>query len=100
MAINFRKLKLGNIIGIASMVHGLVVATQDKFEGKTGKEKRDAVVEQVRDLLPIVEGITGKDLLDDATYLAAVDELIAAEKAVAVARTKVSALIADIKARR
>jgi hypothetical protein len=93
------KFDLGKVIGIAGMVHGLVVTTQSKLRDKSGKEKRDAVVEQVRELLPIVEGISGKDLLDDATYLAAIDELIALEKAVAVARAKVSALILDIKSR-
>ena len=99
MKVNFKNLDLGKVIGIVGMVHGLVTTTQSKMRGKSGPEKRDAVVAQVRELLPIVEGITGTDLLDDATYLAAIDELIALEKAVAIARAKVSALILDIKSR-
>jgi hypothetical protein len=93
------KFDLGKVIGIAGMVHGLVLSTQHKLKDKTGKEKHAAVVEQVKELLPIVEGITGKDLADDALYLAAIDELIRAEKAVAVARARVAQLIADIKSR-
>lgn len=93
------KFDLGKALGIAGMVHGLVLSTQHKLKDKSGKEKHAVVVEQVRELLPIVEGITGTDLADDALYLAAIDELIRAEKAVAVARVRVAQLIADIKSK-
>jgi hypothetical protein len=91
------KFDLGKVLGIASMVHGLVLSTQAKMKDKSGPEKRDVVVAQVKELLPIVEGIAEMDLADERVYNQAIDELIAAEKAVAVARSKVSALVANIK---
>lgn len=93
------KFDLGKVIGVASMVHGLVLSTQSALKGKSGKEKHAAVVAQVKELLPIVEGLTQKDIADDVLYAQAIDELISAEKAVAVARAKVAQLIADIKSK-
>lgn len=93
------KFDLNRILGIATLVGGLVKTTQEKLKGKSGSEKKDVVLEQVKFLLPVVEGITEKDIADDVLWLEAVSELIAAEKAVQKARARVTALVADIKAR-
>lgn len=91
------KFDLGKALGLAGMVHGLVLSTQHKLRGKSGPEKHKVVVEQIKELLPLVEGITGRHIADDTLYVAAIDELIRAEKAVAVARAKVAQLIANMK---
>ena len=78
-------------------VLGLEAAAE--LGGKTGAEKRDIVVGQVKDLLPAIEGVTGRDIADNGTYESALDKLVAAEKAVLVARAEFAALVADIKAK-
>ncbi len=94
------KINFGMVMCVVSMVHGLVTSAQANLRDKSGPEKHALVVAQVKELLPIVERIAGTDLADNALYVAALDELIAAEKAVAVARARVAELIDDIKAKR
>ena len=100
------KIKLSNILGIASFVGSLVKAVQAKIGGKPGREKAAIVVEQLTALLPVIEGITKRDIVDEAAWLYAVNQVIAAEKAVMnaveaadAARNALAALVADIKAK-
>lgn len=94
------KIDIGKVLGVASLVGSLVKATQEKLKGKSGADKHAVVLDQVKALLPILEGLSGEDLANDALLAKAVDTLIAAEKSVLVARANVAALIADIKAKR
>jgi hypothetical protein len=98
------KLDLGKILSIASLVSGLVKNAQSAFKGAKGIEKHVVVAEAVKDLVPIVEGAAGKDLVDNDRFLAAIDRLIVAEKAAfkaveeaKAARQAVEEVIADIK---
>jgi hypothetical protein len=95
------KFDLGKILRIASVVGPLVKEVQSKFKGSKGMEKHVIVADAVKDLLPAIEGATGTDLLDNAAFIAAIDQLIVAEKAALkaadeaqAARDRVAALIA------
>jgi acyl-CoA-binding protein len=91
-------LDLKNIIGVASLVSSLVKTAQS-LKGKTGEQKHDIVVDQVKQLLPAIEGVTGRDIADNVKYEAALDNLVKLEKAVIVARAEFAALVEDIKAK-
>ena len=98
------KINLGTILKISSIVGPLVKHVQAAIKGPgKGIEKHAAVVEAVKEAIPVVEGTLG-DVLDDETFNAALDQLVTAEKAllkakaeVEAARDRLEALIASIK---
>lgn len=92
------KLNLGKILNIAAMVQMFVASAEEKIKGaKKGAEKKAAVVAVLKELLGSAELASGKDLLDDAKFNAALDVLIEAEVAVMNARTAVKDLIDSAK---
>lgn len=101
MGINF-----GKILNVAMLVAPLVKKVEQQFKGADGATKREVVVNAVTEVLPIVEGVAGKDLTDDVKVREALESVIAAEKAVLnavkaaeAARAAFEAVIADVKAR-
>lgn len=91
-------LDIKNIVGIASLV-GSLVKTAQSLKGKSGEQKRDIVFDQVKSVLPALEGVTGRDIADNEKYESTLDKLVAAEKAVLVARAEFAALVTDIKSK-
>ena len=88
------KLNLGKILSIVSIVQPLVQSAQERFKGKkTGAEKKEAVIETLRAIVPAVEDVTGRDLFDDESFERALSALVDAEKAVLVARERVQAFV-------
>jgi hypothetical protein len=59
------------VIAIVSAILAAASQVVPKLIGKTGDELRDAIIESVPDLVPTVETITGKDLVNDAKFRAA-----------------------------
>lgn len=92
------KLNLGKLIGAVSVVGKFVAVVQHRFKGeKTGAEKKAAVIESVREALPMIEDALDRDLLTDAAFNQALNTLIDAEKAVLKARDAFQSLIDDAK---
>ena len=92
------KIDLGSILSKVAIVQALVSAVQDRFKGsKTSAEKKQAVIESLRDVIPAVEGVAEKDLFDDVEFEKALSALIDAEKAVYTARKNVEAFIVAAK---
>lgn len=88
------KLTLGKILSIVSIVQPLVQSAQERFKGaKSGAEKKAAVIETLRAVVPAVEDVTGRDLFDDESFARALSALVDAEKAVLSARERVQAFI-------
>lgn len=56
------------VIAIVSAILAAASQIVPKLIGKTGDELRDAIIESVPDLVPTVETITGKDLVNDAKF--------------------------------
>lgn len=93
------KIDLGKLFNIVTIVGPLVSEVQKRWKGaKTGPEKKDVVVETIREALPVVENVIGKDLLDDALFNLAISDLIDLEKAVQTARQRVADLVAARRA--
>lgn len=97
--IGFDIANLGKLVGIAQAI-GSIVATVQRIKGDhaSGADKHDIVRNAAIGLIPAVEGVTGEDL-NNPLVIQAIDDVIKAEKAALNARTTLSALIADIKAR-
>lgn len=100
------KLDLSKILSIVSIVGPLVKGVQREFKGAKGIEKHAVVVEAIKKMVPVVEDVAGKDLVDNAKLDALFDQLIVAEKtsltaiaAVDAARANLNAFIASLKGR-
>jgi hypothetical protein len=91
------KIDFGKVFNIVSAVGPLVQHVQSALKGKKGVEKHAAVADGLKELLPVIEGALGKDLVNDADFASALDQLIVAEKAVLTARERVAALIVKRK---
>jgi hypothetical protein len=91
------KIDFNKVVGLAPLVAGLVRTAQQLL--KPGAAKKAIVIAQVKALLPVVEGVTEKDLVDDAAFNAALSSLIDLEKATLAARAHLAAVIEDIKAK-
>lgn len=92
------KFDLGKLVSIASFIAPLVKRVQTDFKGAKGLDKHEVVVQAAKELLPIVEGGVGKDLLDNVAFFAALDALIAAEKTLLRAKADVDAARANVEA--
>jgi len=64
------------IVKLVPLIVTAVKAVESLTTGKKGKEKQEAAVDMVRDLLPLIEGYVGADVFDDAQVQAAVREAI------------------------
>lgn len=93
------KLDLGKILTIAALVQSAVSSAQDKLKGKKGAEKKAAVIEVVKDAVPFLEGVAGKDLVDDEKVNDTISSLVDAEALVLKLRAQLAELVADIKAK-
>lgn len=69
------------------------IGAVERFVKGKGKDKQDAAVAMVRDLLPMVEAGIGQDLLDDEKVQSALRKLIDAG-------VELQNVVADAKARR
>jgi hypothetical protein len=70
------------IVRLIPLVIAAVNSVERLVTTKRGKDKQDAAVDMVRDLLPLVEGVIGKDVFDDPSMQDAVRKLIDAAVAV------------------
>ena len=98
------KFNLGQILSVAGIVQQLV--KKAKEAPGSGAEKHAAVAAAVIDAVPVIEGALGKDLVNDLTFADAIDAVIVAEAAVLKAqaavvdaRSKLAAVMTDIKSR-
>lgn len=91
---------IGKLIGIAQTI-GSIVATVQQIKGDnaSGADKHEIVRNAAIGLIPAIEGITGQDL-NNPLIAQAIDDVIKAEKAAMNAKDALSALVADIKAKR
>jgi len=94
------KFDLMKIAGVAAMVAGLVKQTQAKMAGKPGTEKAEVVLTQIGELIPIIEGVTMRDIADKDLYDLLAREVIATEKAALVAKARFAQFIADVKTKK
>jgi hypothetical protein len=77
---------------LVPLIIGAVNAIENLVTGLRGSKKQDAAVDFTRSILISVEGLAGKDLIDDVKVQAAVRTLI--DAAVAVQNAVASAKIA------
>jgi hypothetical protein len=91
------KISLGQILSAAQMIGGFVQKVQDAHPNAPGADKHAIVRDLALDALPVIEGITGKDL-NNPLILEAVDAVISAEKAALNAKNKLAAVVASVKA--
>ena len=61
---------------VLPLVPAVVKLVEKLFGGGKGPEKRSAAVEVLRVLIPLVEGVTGKDLVEDGKFADAVGAVI------------------------
>jgi len=63
----------------------------------SGADKKTMVINLTKDALPLVEGAYGKDLVDDQLFNEALDEMNDAYVAFMNARSKLEAVIYDVR---
>ena len=70
------KVDIGKILMLVAVVQAFVTTVQSKWKGATTHAaKRTVIVEAVIDALPVIETLTGKDLVDNAKFKAAITAL-------------------------
>lgn len=74
-----------NWIGVATKLLPVIISAVGTVEkiavGIKGKDKQDAAVEIVRDVLPLVEASAGRDLVNDGAVQEAIRKVIDAQVA-------------------
>jgi hypothetical protein len=91
------KINVGQILNIVALAQTLIAKAQD-VKNAPGPEKKAAVIAGLKSALREVEIATGRNLLNDELFMAAVDRLVETEVAAMKAKAAVFALIADAKA--
>lgn len=83
---------LGIGLKIAGLVIGGIQAIEHLLTGIKGKDKQAAALQFTQDALGMIEGTTGKDLLDDAEVLEAekafIDAFVHLQNVIAAAKAK------------
>lgn len=68
------KIDISKVLMMVAAVQQFVSTVQANYKG-TSAQKKAAIVQAVKDALPLVESLTGKDLLDNAKFITAVSGL-------------------------
>ena len=89
------KINFGQILTIAALVNQFVSELKANLGNTKGGQRKEVIVEAIINALPLVETITGKDLVNNNKFIVAVHavaELVlkAPEKVTAVPSFKVS----------
>lgn len=89
------KINFENVFKMVPLIITAVTAVEKLVTDKKGDAKKEAAVDMVRTLLPLIEGTIGKDLLDDTQVQTAVrnaiDAIVALENTVdAVKKAKLA----------
>lgn len=90
------KINVGNILNLVALAQTLIAKAQ-VVKDATGPEKKAAVIAGLKSALREVEAQTGKNLLNDEIFDAALDRMVETEVAAMKAKDAVIALIADAK---
>ncbi|ODS54699.1 MAG: hypothetical protein ABS36_11070 [Acidobacteria bacterium SCN 69-37] len=70
------KISLGTILTIAQVIPGIVDSVQRIFGKGNGAQKKQAAKDAATDIIMAVEGVAGKDLVDDQRVQNLLDEAI------------------------
>lgn len=70
------KFDLGMIVQLATAVPSIVKKVQDAFGHKSGAERKAAAMSAAADVVAVTNGITQKEVLDDAGVSALLSESI------------------------
>lgn len=62
---------------------GVAMTAVEAVKGKTGKEKEAAVIATVKESLPVVEAVAGRDVVNDAAFDVLLANYISARVALA-----------------
>ncbi len=70
------KLNLGQIITLGQFVPGIVTGVQRIFGKESGAAKKAAAMQAGRDAIALIEGVSGKDLVNDEKALSLLSRMI------------------------